>query len=100
MVTPPSNGYLAVKSAPMMAVLNFTQAHIERGQLLFVHKGKVLAVHLVPGTKPEPTVKSLFFFFNSLRLTQSNNTSHIPALVLLLLQVPCLEDSTSKSMTV
>uniref|UniRef100_H2V0B8 Chondroitin sulfate proteoglycan 4ba n=1 Tax=Takifugu rubripes TaxID=31033 RepID=H2V0B8_TAKRU len=39
MVTPPSNGHLALKSAPMAAVLNFTQAHIERGQLLFVHKG-------------------------------------------------------------
>ncbi|CAG08597.1 unnamed protein product, partial [Tetraodon nigroviridis] len=39
MVTPPSNGHLALKSAPMVAVLNFTQAHIERGQLLFVHKG-------------------------------------------------------------
>ncbi|CAJ1069227.1 chondroitin sulfate proteoglycan 4 [Xyrichtys novacula] len=39
MVTPPSNGHLALKSAPMMAVLNFTQAHIDQGQLLFVHKG-------------------------------------------------------------
>lgn len=41
MVTPPSNGHLALKSAPMKAVLNFTQAHIEQGQLLFVHKGRV-----------------------------------------------------------
>ena len=39
MVTPPSNGHLALKSAPMKAVLNFTQAHIDKGQLLFVHKG-------------------------------------------------------------
>ncbi|XP_070689876.1 chondroitin sulfate proteoglycan 4 [Pempheris klunzingeri] len=39
MVTPPSNGHLALKSAPMKAVLNFTQTHIEQGQLLFVHKG-------------------------------------------------------------
>uniref|UniRef100_A0A8C5H2R7 Chondroitin sulfate proteoglycan 4-like n=1 Tax=Gouania willdenowi TaxID=441366 RepID=A0A8C5H2R7_GOUWI len=39
MVTPPSNGHLSVKSAPMRAVLNFTQAHIDQGQLLFVHKG-------------------------------------------------------------
>ncbi|XP_057688576.1 chondroitin sulfate proteoglycan 4 [Corythoichthys intestinalis] len=38
-VTPPSNGHLALKSAPMTAVLNFTQAHIDQGQLLFVHKG-------------------------------------------------------------
>ncbi|XP_054630567.1 chondroitin sulfate proteoglycan 4 [Dunckerocampus dactyliophorus] len=39
MVTPPSNGHLALKSAPVKAVLNFTQAHIDQGQLLFVHKG-------------------------------------------------------------
>ncbi|XP_040010175.1 chondroitin sulfate proteoglycan 4 isoform X1 [Xiphias gladius] len=39
MVTPPSNGHLALKSSPMKAVLNFTQAHIDQGQLLFVHKG-------------------------------------------------------------
>ncbi|KAM6930887.1 chondroitin sulfate proteoglycan 4 [Xenentodon cancila] len=39
MVTPPSNGHLALKSAPTKAVLNFTQAHIDQGQLLFVHKG-------------------------------------------------------------
>ncbi|KAM3867633.1 chondroitin sulfate proteoglycan 4 [Diretmus argenteus] len=39
MVTPPSNGHLALKSAPMRAVLNFTQAHINQGQLLFVHNG-------------------------------------------------------------
>lgn len=41
MVTPPSNGHLAMKSAPMKAVLNFTQTHIDQGQLLFVHKGKI-----------------------------------------------------------
>lgn len=45
MVTPPSNGHLALKSAPMTAVLNFTQAHIDRGQLLFVHKGGNLPAH-------------------------------------------------------
>ncbi|XP_062307475.1 chondroitin sulfate proteoglycan 4 [Osmerus eperlanus] len=39
MVTPPSNGHLALKSAPMRPVLNFTQAHIDQGQLLFVHSG-------------------------------------------------------------
>ncbi|XP_029296168.1 LOW QUALITY PROTEIN: chondroitin sulfate proteoglycan 4 [Cottoperca gobio] len=39
MVIPPSNGHLALKSAPMKAVLNFTQEHIDLGQLLFVHKG-------------------------------------------------------------
>uniref|UniRef100_A0A8D0D8D4 Chondroitin sulfate proteoglycan 4ba n=1 Tax=Sander lucioperca TaxID=283035 RepID=A0A8D0D8D4_SANLU len=31
MVTPPSNGHLALKSAPMKAVLNFTQEHIDHG---------------------------------------------------------------------
>ncbi|XP_037113803.1 chondroitin sulfate proteoglycan 4 isoform X2 [Syngnathus acus] len=38
-VTPASNGHLALKSAPTTAVLNFTQAHIDHGHLLFVHKG-------------------------------------------------------------
>ncbi|XP_036382723.1 chondroitin sulfate proteoglycan 4 [Megalops cyprinoides] len=38
-VTPPSNGHLALKSAPSWPVLNFTQAHIDQGQLLFVHSG-------------------------------------------------------------
>ncbi|KAJ3603542.1 hypothetical protein NHX12_028287, partial [Muraenolepis orangiensis] len=38
MVTPPSNGHLALKSAPARPVLNFTQALLDRGQLLFVHK--------------------------------------------------------------
>lgn len=41
MVTPPSNGHLALKSAPMQAVYNFTQKYINQGQLLFVHKGKI-----------------------------------------------------------
>ncbi|XP_061836933.1 chondroitin sulfate proteoglycan 4-like isoform X6 [Nerophis lumbriciformis] len=38
-VTPPSNGYLALKSAPSKHILNFTQIHIESGQLLFAHNG-------------------------------------------------------------
>ncbi|XP_078531202.1 chondroitin sulfate proteoglycan 4-like [Lissotriton helveticus] len=38
-VTPPSNGHLALKSAPNKSILNFTQAHINEGQLLFVHSG-------------------------------------------------------------
>lgn len=41
MVTPPSNGHLALKSAPARPVLNFTQTHVDQGQLLFVHKGNV-----------------------------------------------------------
>ncbi|KAK7895391.1 hypothetical protein WMY93_020716 [Mugilogobius chulae] len=36
-VTPPSNGHLALKSAPSRHILNFTQSHLETGQLLFVH---------------------------------------------------------------
>lgn len=62
MVTPPSNGHLALKSAPMTAVLNFTQAHIQRGQLLFVHRGLNLPAQSVPGTKPEPFVIELIEF--------------------------------------
>ncbi|XP_062870777.1 chondroitin sulfate proteoglycan 4-like [Trichomycterus rosablanca] len=38
-ITPPSNGHLALKSAPSRPVLNFTQAHIQHGQLVFVHTG-------------------------------------------------------------
>ncbi|KAG5280784.1 hypothetical protein AALO_G00063990 [Alosa alosa] len=39
MVTQPSNGHLALKSAPTRPLMNFTQAHIQQGQLLFVHSG-------------------------------------------------------------
>uniref|UniRef100_A0A3B4AXU3 Laminin G domain-containing protein n=1 Tax=Periophthalmus magnuspinnatus TaxID=409849 RepID=A0A3B4AXU3_9GOBI len=38
-VTPPSNGHLALKSAPSRHILNFTQYHIETGHLVFVHSG-------------------------------------------------------------
>ncbi|TDH01911.1 hypothetical protein EPR50_G00167550 [Perca flavescens] len=38
-VTPPSNGHLALKSAPSRHILNFTQNHIETRQLMFVHSG-------------------------------------------------------------
>ncbi|XP_055369493.1 chondroitin sulfate proteoglycan 4-like isoform X2 [Betta splendens] len=38
-VTPPSNGHLALKRAPSKHILNFTQHHIQSGQLLFVHSG-------------------------------------------------------------
>ncbi|XP_077353962.1 chondroitin sulfate proteoglycan 4-like isoform X1 [Festucalex cinctus] len=38
-VTPPSNGYLALRSVPSKHILNFTQSHIENGQLVFVHSG-------------------------------------------------------------
>ncbi|KAI5613088.1 chondroitin sulfate proteoglycan 4-like, partial [Silurus asotus] len=39
LTTQPSNGHLALKSAPTRPVMNFTQAHIDQGQLLFVHSG-------------------------------------------------------------
>lgn len=39
-VTPPSNGYLALRSFPSKHILNFTQSHIENGQLVFVHSGE------------------------------------------------------------
>ncbi|XP_067841890.1 chondroitin sulfate proteoglycan 4 [Heptranchias perlo] len=38
-VTPPSNGHLALKSSPNKHILNFTQLHINNGQLVFVHNG-------------------------------------------------------------
>ncbi|XP_045562648.1 chondroitin sulfate proteoglycan 4 [Salmo salar] len=38
-VTPPSNGHLALKSALATPLLNFTLQHIHLGQLLFVHSG-------------------------------------------------------------
>ncbi|KAL0965816.1 hypothetical protein UPYG_G00286150 [Umbra pygmaea] len=41
-VTPPSNGHLALKSSPSRHILNFTQTHILQGQLVFVHSGALL----------------------------------------------------------
>uniref|UniRef100_A0A3B4ZZG5 Chondroitin sulfate proteoglycan 4-like n=1 Tax=Stegastes partitus TaxID=144197 RepID=A0A3B4ZZG5_9TELE len=41
-VTPPSNGHLALKSAPSRHILNFTQNHIQSRQLVFVHSGALL----------------------------------------------------------
>nr|XP_021578192.2 chondroitin sulfate proteoglycan 4-like isoform X1 [Ictidomys tridecemlineatus] len=38
-VTPPSNGHLADKSFPGRSIQNFTQAQINKGQLVFVHSG-------------------------------------------------------------
>uniref|UniRef100_A0A4X2M1F7 Laminin G domain-containing protein n=1 Tax=Vombatus ursinus TaxID=29139 RepID=A0A4X2M1F7_VOMUR len=38
-VTLPSNGHLALKSFPNTSILNFTQAHINEGHLVFVHTG-------------------------------------------------------------
>ncbi|NWW39510.1 CSPG4 protein, partial [Panurus biarmicus] len=38
-ITPPSNGHLALKSSANKSILTFTQAHIIKGQLVFVHNG-------------------------------------------------------------
>nr|XP_015831979.2 chondroitin sulfate proteoglycan 4 isoform X1 [Nothobranchius furzeri] len=38
-VTPPTNGHLALKSAPSRHILNFTQNHIQSRKLVFVHNG-------------------------------------------------------------
>ncbi|XP_037121566.1 chondroitin sulfate proteoglycan 4-like isoform X2 [Syngnathus acus] len=38
-ITPPSNGYLALRSSLSKHILNFTQSHIQNGQLVFVHSG-------------------------------------------------------------
>lgn len=46
LTTQPSNGYLALKSAPTRPVMNFTQGHIDQGQLLFVHSGKKSTTHM------------------------------------------------------
>uniref|UniRef100_A0A8C4QBQ5 Laminin G domain-containing protein n=1 Tax=Eptatretus burgeri TaxID=7764 RepID=A0A8C4QBQ5_EPTBU len=39
-ISAPSNGYVALKQAPHMPVLNFTQAHLEDGSLVFIHRGE------------------------------------------------------------
>lgn len=46
-VTPPSNGHLALKSAPSRHILNFTQHHVESRQLLFVHSGQLLLISAI-----------------------------------------------------
>ncbi|XP_029074417.1 chondroitin sulfate proteoglycan 4-like isoform X2 [Monodon monoceros] len=42
LVSPPSNGHLALKSFPGLSMQNFTQAQINEGQLVFVHTGMSL----------------------------------------------------------
>lgn len=42
LVSPPSNGHLALKSFPDLSMQNFTQAQINEGQLVFVHTGMSL----------------------------------------------------------
>jgi len=45
-ITQPSNGHLALKTAPNRPIMNFTQAHIDQRQLLFVHSGEISLNHL------------------------------------------------------
>lgn len=49
-VTPPSNGHLALKSAPSRHILNFTQTHIQSKQLVFVHNGIHMVVSVSMGS--------------------------------------------------
>lgn len=45
-ITPPSNGHLALKNAPSRHILNFTQTHIQSRQLVFVHNGMHMVVSM------------------------------------------------------
>uniref|UniRef100_A0A671LM30 Si:dkey-193c22.2 n=1 Tax=Sinocyclocheilus anshuiensis TaxID=1608454 RepID=A0A671LM30_9TELE len=40
-ITQPSNGHLALNTAPNRPIMNFTQAHIDQRQMLFVHSGEI-----------------------------------------------------------
>ena len=40
-ITKPSNGDIVLASNPQQNVVNFTQAHINRGDVLFVHSGEL-----------------------------------------------------------
>ncbi|XP_039665466.1 chondroitin sulfate proteoglycan 4 [Perca fluviatilis] len=36
----PNNGMVALKEAPEESILNFTQAHINKGEVIFIHEGE------------------------------------------------------------
>ncbi|XP_045894412.1 chondroitin sulfate proteoglycan 4 [Micropterus dolomieu] len=36
----PTNGMVALKEAPEYSILNFTQAHINKGEVIFIHEGE------------------------------------------------------------
>ncbi|XP_040894769.1 chondroitin sulfate proteoglycan 4 isoform X2 [Toxotes jaculatrix] len=36
----PTNGIVALEEAPEKSILNFTQAHINRGEVIFIHQGE------------------------------------------------------------
>lgn len=39
-VEAPINGMVGFKEAPEEAVLNFTQSHINKGEVIFIHQGE------------------------------------------------------------
>lgn len=43
----PTGGMLALKEAPEEGILNFTQAHIDKGEVIFIHEGAATDVSLV-----------------------------------------------------
>ncbi|NXE95907.1 CSPG4 protein, partial [Menura novaehollandiae] len=56
-ITAPSNGHLALKSSPNKSILSFTQAHIIKGQLVFVHNGPMSGgfnFHVTDGLNSAP----------------------------------------------
>ena len=36
----PTNGMVALKEAPEEGIFNFTQSHINRGEVIFIHEGE------------------------------------------------------------
>uniref|UniRef100_A0A671LJK0 Si:dkey-193c22.2 n=1 Tax=Sinocyclocheilus anshuiensis TaxID=1608454 RepID=A0A671LJK0_9TELE len=43
-ITQPSNGHLALNTAPNRPIMNFTQAHIDQRQMLFVHSDQCVVL--------------------------------------------------------
>lgn len=39
-VEAPIGGVVALKEAPEESILNFTQAHVNRGEVIFIHEGE------------------------------------------------------------
>uniref|UniRef100_A0A672Z8C2 Laminin G domain-containing protein n=1 Tax=Sphaeramia orbicularis TaxID=375764 RepID=A0A672Z8C2_9TELE len=58
-ITPPSNGHLALRSAPSRHILNFTQSHIDSGQLVFVHSENLITLSFV-------STCTIFFLLNDM----------------------------------
>lgn len=54
-VESPTNGMVALKEAPEESILNFTQAQINNGEVIFIHEGEG---NISPGL----FVQSFFFF--------------------------------------